>query len=78
MIKKQKIIQKVWYDVKVECMLPAVLTYKVFAENPEQASVMIKHMAPNSIKHKLIGRKNIKLLVYDAGCSMLRLILRLI
>lgn len=65
---------KYYYDVKVECMLPATLVYRVHAETPEQASQMIKGLTPNSVKHKLIGRKELKLAVYDAGSSMIRLI----
>jgi hypothetical protein len=65
---------KFYYDVKVECMLPATLTYRVFAEDPNQASIMIKGLHPTSVKHRLIGRKEMKLAVYDAGCSMIRLV----
>jgi hypothetical protein len=62
---------KFYYDVKVECMLPATLTYRVFAEDAQQAATLIKGMSPNSVKHKLIGRKEIKLVVFDAGCNMI-------
>jgi hypothetical protein len=65
---------KFYYDVKVECMLPATLTYRIYAETPELAAAMIKHSAPTMVKHKLIGRKEIKLTVYDAGCSMIKFI----
>lgn len=64
---------KYYYDVKVECMLPATLTYRVLAETPEQAAEMIKGLQPNSVKHKLIGRKELKLMVYDAGSSFMKL-----
>lgn len=63
---------KLYYDVKVECMLPATVTYRVLAETPEQAAEMIKGMAPIGVKHRLVGRKDIKLSVYDAGSTMLR------
>jgi hypothetical protein len=63
---------KFYFDVKVEAMLPAVLTYKVLAEDAKQASEMIKHMHPISVKHKLIGRKELKLMVYDAGSCVIR------
>lgn len=62
---------KRYYDVKVECLLPATLTYRVLAEDAKQASEMIKHLSPNSVQHRLIGRKEIKLLVYNAGSNML-------
>lgn len=63
---------KLYYDVKVECMLPATLTYRVLAEDAQQASELIRGMQPNSVHHKLIGRKELKLKVYDAGSSMIR------
>ena len=69
---------KYYYDVKVECMLPATLTYRVHAETPEQAAKMIKGLVPNSVKHKLIGRIEIKLMVYDAGSTMIKLIKNLL
>ena len=63
---------KLYYDVKVECMLPATLTYRVLAEDAQQAAELIRGLSPTSVKHRLIGRKEIKLSVYDAGSSMLR------
>jgi hypothetical protein len=69
---------KKYFDVKVECMLPATLTYRVLAEDAEQASLIIKNISPNSVKHKLIGRKELKLTVYDAGSTMIRFIRNLI
>lgn len=65
---------KFYYDVKVECLLPATLTYRVLAEDAQQAADMIKGIQPNSVQHKLIGRKELKLTVYDAGCTMIRFI----
>lgn len=69
--KEQPIIQKYYYDVKVECMLPATVTYRVLAEDPVQAAELIKGMSPVGVKHRLIGKKDIKLSVYKAGSSML-------
>lgn len=63
---------KFYYDVKVECMLPATLTYRVLAEDAQQAFDMIKGLQPNSVKHRLIGRKELKVMVYDAGSTMIK------
>jgi hypothetical protein len=65
---------KRYFDVKIECMLPATIIYRVLAEDPEQASTLIKNAQPTSIKHKLAGRKETKLTVYDGGSSLIRLI----
>lgn len=76
--KIDKTKPKFYYDVKVECMLPAVLTYRVLAEDPQQAANMIKGKSPNSVQHKLIGRKELILRVYDASGSMMRFMKRLL
>lgn len=76
--KKPAPPEKHYYDVKVECMLPATLTYRILAENPQQAADMIKGRQPNSVQHRLIGRKEIKLSVFDAGSVMIRLVKRLL
>lgn len=69
---------KYYYDVKVECMLPATITYRILAENAEQAAEMIKGKSPNSVQHKLVGRKELILKVYDSGSSMMRFMKRLL
>lgn len=64
---------KRYFDVKVECMLPAVLTYRVLAEDEHEAAKLIKGKTPNSVQHKLMGRKELMIRVFDAGSSMMRL-----
>lgn len=76
-VKKEPVILH-YYDVRVECMLPATLIYRVLAEDPQQAATMVKGMSPIGVKHKLIGRKEIKLMVYDAGTTMIKFIKNLI
>lgn len=71
---KNHIVEKKYYDVKVECMLPATLTFRILAESPEEASIMIKNAHPIGVKHKLHGRKDLKLMVYDAGSNLLKFI----
>ncbi len=65
---------KIYYEVRVECLLPATLTYKILAEDPAQAIELIKNKPPNNVHHKLIGRKEFKATVYDFGTNMIRLI----
>jgi hypothetical protein len=68
---------KFYFDVKVESLLPSTLTYRVLAEDAQQASELIKGMQPNSVHHRLVGRKDLKLTVYDAGCTVIRFLKRL-
>lgn len=78
MEKNNNPVTKRWFDIKVEAMLPATLTYRILAEDAQQASEMIKGLQPNTVQHRLIGRKELKLTVYDAGCSMIKLIKNLV
>ena len=70
--KLPKIKEKFYFDVKLDCMLPATLTYRVLAEDPQQAADLIKNMSPTGVNHKIIGKKDLKLSVYNAGGSFLR------
>jgi hypothetical protein len=65
---------KTYFDVKIECMLPATIIYRVFAEDAEQASSLIKGLSPSSVQYKINGKKDIKLIVYDAGCCVIKYI----
>lgn len=76
--KKAAIPDKQYYDVKVECMLPAILTYRILAENPQQAAELIRGKSPNGVKHQLIGRKELMLKVYDASGCMIKFMKKLI
>jgi hypothetical protein len=73
-----KLKPKFYYDVKVEAMLPATLTYRILAEDAQQAAELIKGTQPNSVQHRLIGRKELKLTVYDAGSTMIKWMKRLV
>tara|TARA_R110000868_G_scaffold67046_5_gene199254 strand:+ start:11815 stop:12051 length:237 start_codon:yes stop_codon:yes gene_type:complete len=75
MDKKELPKQKTMYDVKVECLLPATLVYRVLALDPNEAVALIKGRQPNEVRHRLIGKRDIKLMVYDAGCAIIKLIL---
>jgi hypothetical protein len=67
-----------YYDVKVECMLPATLTFRILAEDAVQAAELIKGKSPNSVAHRLAGRKEFSLKVFDAGSCMIRHIKKLL
>lgn len=70
--KSPPIKQKFYYDVKVECMLPATITFRILAEDAEEAAGLIRGASPNHVQHRLHGRKDLKISVYDAGSTMLR------
>lgn len=66
--------EKKYFDVKLECLLPATVTYRVLAKDAEEAARLIKNMNPTGVHHKLAGKKDIKLTVYDVGSSLIRFI----
>ena len=76
-IKKQAAAKKYW-DIKVEAQLPATLTYRIFAASPEEAVALINSSQPTQVKYKLIGKKSFKATVYDAGCSVIKLVKNLL
>jgi hypothetical protein len=76
-MSKNQVINKKYYDVKVEAMIPATLTYRVLAETPEQAAELYKFQQPVGVKHKLAGRKESKLSVYEAYSSIIKFIRKL-
>lgn len=63
---------KFYYDVKIESMIPATLTFRVLAEDAQTAADMAKGMNPTGVNYRLVGRRDKKLSVYDAGSTMLR------
>lgn len=76
--KSPPIKAKLYYDVKVECMIPATVTFRVLAETPEEAAGLIRGMSPIAVKHRLLGRKDHKLTVYEAGSSLIKWIKNLL
>ena len=70
--------EKKYFDVKVEAMLPATLTYRILASNAEEALQLSKKAQPTGIRHRLAGKKDLKATIYDAGSSIIRLVKNLI
>jgi len=67
-----------YFDVKVEVLLPATLTFRVLAEDAKQAAELIKNKQPNGVNYRLSGRKDLKLTVYDAGSTMIKFMKNLV
>ena len=62
---------KKYYDIKLECLLPATLTYRIYAESPEKALELINRQNPTSVTTKIPAKKPIKIMVYEAGTTMM-------
>ena len=63
-----------YFEVKVETMVPAILSYRVLALDAQQAADKIKHLSPNSINYKFPKRKDLKLMVYNWGTIVLKFV----
>lgn len=77
-LSKKKINkQKQYFTVKLEATAPVILTYKILAEDPEEASLMAiklrgqKQTAPPSISFAKLS--NITAKIYKSGTSILEL-----
>jgi hypothetical protein len=75
-IKKKTVAPKVksYYDVKVECLVPTTLIYKVLADDEQEALEMITKKPPTQMKPNLLLKKLIKATVYISGSSMVKLV----
>jgi hypothetical protein len=61
------------YDVVVEAMVPAKLTYRVKALSAEEALQKAKTIAPSKIDYNIRLKKPLRAIIYDAGSSLIRL-----
>jgi hypothetical protein len=61
-----------YYDIKLECMVPCLVSYRVLAEDENDAIAQIEKRAPTGIKPNISKKRNIKATVYDAGSSIIR------
>src|SRR5271165_1497934 len=75
-IKKKIVTPKVkaYYDVKVECLVPTTLIYRIYADDEQEALELITKKPPTQMKPNLLLKKMIKATVYIAGSSMVKLV----
>ena len=73
-----KQLEKQNFDIKLECLLPATLTYRILAETPEEALQLIRNIQPLNVKYRLAGKKNIKATIYKAGQNIILYTLNMI
>lgn len=74
MINKEQPKQKKYYDVKVIAITETHLTYRVFADDENDAMEQIKKKSPTSVRPVISLKNMIKATVYESGSSIVRLI----
>lgn len=55
------------YDIRLECLVPITLTYRVQAENQEKALAMVDKQMHNNMKPNLSKKIKLNAKVYRAG-----------
>ena len=71
--KEEREKNRRYYDVKVECMVPATFVYRILAYSPEEAEAKAYKLKPNGIKYHTDKKRKLKLFVYNSGSIILRL-----
>jgi len=65
--KTQKPKELKSFDVVVECLVPSKITFKVLAEDENEAIDKVNSYSPHKFIPNISKRKNIKATVYDSG-----------
>jgi hypothetical protein len=69
--KDKKEVKPQYYDVRLEITVPATMHFRIYADSAEEAAKKAERHSVDSIKYHLPKRKNISMVVYKAGTSML-------
>lgn len=69
-----KLPEKKYYNIVVEALVPTTLTYRVYAENEEEALKLINKQLPTNVKPRVIQKKPLKATVYELGSLIVKLI----
>lgn len=69
-----KIKQKKNFDIKVEALVPTILTYRIYAEDEHDALKQIDKKHPISVKPNIAMKRTIKATVFEMGSLMVKLV----
>jgi hypothetical protein len=72
-IDKTKAPEKKFFDVKLDALVPCTITYRVFAENENDALLNIDKQTPRNVKPDIRRKRNIKATVYDSGTNNVKI-----
>ena len=68
-----KQMDKKYYTIKLEALVPTTLTFKVLAKDEKEALEKMQKELPISHKPNFMKRKNIKAIVYEFGNLLIKL-----
>ena len=70
--KKPVVKQKKYYDIKLEATVPCMITYRVLADDEQDAIAQMKWKAPTGVRPDVSRKRDIKATVYDSGSAIIR------
>lgn len=74
MADKLKKPEKQWYSVKISAMVPTEITYRILAEDENEAiQLSLRQLPSEPPRFQLPRMKRLSAKVYKAGTSMLKL-----
>lgn len=74
--KTKKPIEKQYFDVRVECLVPTTYHYRIYSDSAETALAEIKGKSPNGIKQNHNAKRQLKASVFTSGSSIVRFVKR--
>ncbi len=69
--------EKKYYEVRVECLVPTTVSYRVLAEDEKEALKLLDQNqagAPVSVNYKINLKRKIKLVIYDWGTTIIKMV----
>lgn len=64
--------QKKYYDIKLECTMPVLLTYRVLADDEHDALIQMKRQAPSDLRPNISQKRDIKATIRESGSSIIK------
>lgn len=73
--KSEKDIKKpdILYNVVIETLVPTSITYRIYAQNPEEALDKMKRANPTNIQPILRKKRDLKATIYEYGSLIIKL-----
>lgn len=65
-------VQKKYYDIRLEALVPCTITYRILADDEHDALAQMNKRPPTGVRPNIPQKRDIKATVYDAGSSIIR------
>jgi hypothetical protein len=68
--------QKKYFDVRIECLCPTTITYRVYAFDEDEAIRETKKRPPTNVRPNILQKRDIKATVNDAGSLLIKKVVK--